>query len=111
MIVTKRLYDNGHIKEFDSVVTQCKNDGDGFLVALEATAFFPNGGGQLADEGMIDGVAVKDVNEIDGVIYHSVDREFEIGDSVHGEIDWSVRFPRMQNHTGEHIVCGVAHKL
>ena len=111
MIVTKRLYDNGHIKEFDSVVTQCKKDGDGFLVALESTAFFPNGGGQLADEGTIDGVAVKDVNEIDGVIYHSVDREFEIGASVHGEIDWSVRFPRMQNHTGEHIVCGVAHKL
>lgn len=111
MIVTKRLYDNGHIKEFDSVVTQCKKDGEGFLVALEATAFFPNGGGQLADEGVIDGVAVKDVNETDGVIYHSVDREFEIGASVHGEIDWSVRFPRMQNHTGEHIVCGVAHKL
>lgn len=111
MIITERLYDNGHIKEFDSVVTECKSEGDGFLVALAATAFFPNGGGQLADEGAIDGVTVKDVNETDGVIYHLVDREFEVGSTVHGVIDWSVRFPRMQNHTGEHIVCGVAHKL
>lgn len=111
MIITERLYDNGHIKEFDSVVTECKKVDSGFVVALAATAFFPNGGGQLADEGTIDGIAVKDVNEIDGVIYHSVDREFEVGSTVRGEIDWSVRFPRMQNHTGEHIVCGVAHKL
>lgn len=111
MIVTERLYDNGHIKEFDSVVTECKKDGNCFLIALASTAFFPNGGGQLADEGSIDGVTVKDVNEINGVIYHSVEREFEVGSTVHGVIDWSVRLPRMQNHTGEHIVCGVAHNL
>ncbi len=111
MIVTKRLYDNGHIRDFDSVVTECIKTESGFLVALEATAFFPNGGGQLADEGTLDGAAVTDVNEKDGVIYHSVGCEFTVGSVVHGAIDWSVRFPRMQNHTGEHIVCGVAHNL
>lgn len=111
MIITKRLYDNGHIKEFDSTVTECIKAESGWLVALEATAFFPNGGGQLADEGTLDGLKVTDVNEKDGVIYHSIDRELEAGRTVHGVIDWSVRFPRMQNHTGEHIVCGVAHKL
>ncbi len=111
MIVTKRLYDNGHVKEFDSVVTECTETENGFLVALEATAFFPNGGGQLADEGSLDGVTVTDVNEKDGIIYHSVGCEFAVGSTVHGIIDWSVRFPRMQNHTGEHIVCGVAHSL
>ena len=111
MILTKRLYDNGHIKEFDSVVTECQPAENGWNTVLEATAFFPNGGGQLADEGTLDGVNVKDVNEINGKIYHLTEREFAVGTSVHGVIDWSVRFPRMQNHTGEHIVCGVAHKL
>lgn len=111
MIITKRLYDNGHIREFDSVVTECLPVENGWNIALEATAFFPNGGGQLADEGTLDGVKVKDVNEINGVIYHLAEQEFVVGSSVHGVIDWSVRFPRMQNHTGEHIVCGVAHKL
>ncbi len=111
MIITKRLYDNGHIREFDSVVTECLPAENGWNTALEATAFFPNGGGQLADEGTLDGAAVKDVNETNGVIYHLTEREFAVGTSVHGAVDWSVRFPRMQNHTGEHIVCGVAHEL
>lgn len=111
MILTKRLYDNGHIREFDSIVTECVPTENGWNIVLEATAFFPNGGGQLADEGTLGDAAVKDVNEIDGKIYHLTDREFSVGSEVHGVIDWSVRFPRMQNHTGEHIVCGIAHKL
>lgn len=111
MIITKRLYDNGHIREFDAVVLSCKACENGFEVELDQTAFFPNGGGQLADSGALDGSAVKDVNEVNGRILHITDREFTVGESVHGVIDWSLRFGRMQNHTGEHLVCGAAHAL
>lgn len=111
MIVTKRLYDDGHIKEFDAVVIDCRDCENGFLVELDRTAFFPNGGGQLADEGTINGITVRDVNEEYGRILHLVDTQLEVGKEVHGVIDWDVRFVRMQNHTGEHIVCGVAHNL
>lgn len=111
MIITKRLYDNGHIKEFDATVLECINTDKGYEIVLDKTAFFPNGGGQTADKGCIDGVIVKDVNERDGKIFHLTDLEFEINSIVHGTIDWNVRFRKMQNHTGEHLVCGIAHSL
>ena len=57
MIITKRLYDDGHIKEFDATVVACNPCEKGYLLELDQTAFFPNGGGQLADEGTVDGVA------------------------------------------------------
>ena len=111
MIITKRLYDDGHIKEFDATVVACIPCEKGYLLELDQTAFFPNGGGQLADEGTVDGVAVNDVNEENGRILHLVDSDFESGKTVHGVINWDLRFGRMQNHTGEHIVCGVTHSL
>lgn len=111
MIVTKRLYDDGHIKEFDAIVIECSTYENGFLLELDQTAFFHNGGGQLADEGTLNGITVRDVNEENGRILHLVDTQFEVGKEVHGIIDWDIRFSRMQNHTGEHIVCGVAHNL
>ncbi len=111
MIITKRLYDNGHIKEFDATVLECIPCSKGYEIVLDQTAFFPNGGGQTADTGILDGIAVKDVNEREGRIYHLTDSELKINTTVHGVIDWAVRFRKMQNHTGEHLVCGVAHSL
>lgn len=109
--MTERLYDNGHIREFDATVLECNACADGFEIVLDKTAFFPNGGGQLADSGKIDDATVIDVNDNNCTIVHTVDKSFSVGDKVHGTIDWDVRFRRMQNHTGEHIICGVAHKL
>ena len=73
MIVTKRLYDDGHIKEFDAIVIECSPYENGFLLELDQTAFFPNGGGQLSDEGTLNGITVRDVNEEKGRILHLVD--------------------------------------
>ncbi len=109
--MTERLYDNGHIKEFDAAVIECTECEKGYLLALDKTAFFPAGGGQAADEGTINGEKVLDVFEKDLIIYHLVSKPFVVGDIVHGKIDWQTRFVRMQNHTGEHLVCGVAHRL
>ncbi len=109
--MTERLYDNGHIKEFEATVLECCKAEKGYSLVLDKTAFFPNGGGQAADGGTISGAQVLDVNEENGVIIHLVDKELPAGETVCGKIDWDTRFRRMQNHTGEHIVCGVAHRL
>lgn len=109
--MTERLYDNGHIRQFEATVIECKETEKGFLILLDKTAFFPAGGGQAADEGTLGGEKVYDVFEENGIIYHLTKAPLESGRIVHGEIDWDIRFVRMQNHTGEHLVCGVAHSL
>lgn len=109
--LTQRLYDNGHVKEFDATVLECTKTDKGYITLLDRTAFFPAGGGQAADEGVLNGIKVLDVFEKDGNIFHLTQQQLETGSTVRGVIDWDTRFVRMQNHTGEHLVCGVAHSL
>ena len=108
---TIKLYENdSYIKEFSATVISCEEKDGTFLVALDRTAFFPEGGGQDADKGKINGIEVLDVQIKDDVIYHKLENPLEIGATVDCKIDWDTRFSRMQNHTGEHIVSGVIHK-
>ena len=57
---TEKLYDrDAFLKEFDAVVTDCRpGKGDTYLVTLDRTAFYPEGGGQPADHGDLGGGAV-----------------------------------------------------
>ena len=55
-------------------------------------------------------VEVVDVHEKDGVIYHYTKEPIEAGQKVEGRILWEVRFDRMQQHTGEHIISGLVHQ-
>lgn len=105
----KLYYADSHQRSFDAVVKACTPVEDGYLVVLDRTAFFPEGGGQYADTGKLGGAYVKDVQEKEGEIYHETDRPLTVGACVHGEIDWSKRFESMQQHTGEHIVSGLVH--
>lgn len=108
---TIKLYENdSYIKEFSASVVSCTETDGGFLVVLDKTAFFPEGGGQDADKGVIDGTEVLDVQIKDDIIYHKLEKSLEIGSTVDCKIDWDTRFSRMQNHTGEHIVSGVIHR-
>lgn len=90
---------------------ECSENENGYSVVLNQTAFFAEGGGQKADEGTINGIKVLDVIENNGVIFHKIKSPLKTGDTVSGEIDWSLRYRRMQSHTGEHILSGVTHKL
>ncbi len=111
---TEKLYENnenGYIYVFPAIVLDCFPIDDSFAVELDRTAFFPEGGGQSADEGDLDGIEVKDVRIKDGKILHFVDSAITVGSVVYGNIDDKVRFPRMQNHSGEHIVSGLLHSL
>ena len=108
---TIKLYENdSYIKEFSATVVSCTETDGGFLVVLDKTAFFPEGGGQDADKGVINDIEVLDVQIKDDIIYHKLEKAFEIGSTVDCSIDWDTRFSRMQNHTGEHIVSGVIHR-
>lgn len=61
--------------------------------------FFPEGGGQAADTGVIDGIRVYDVQEKGEQIFHYLEGELEEGKTVTGQIDWDKRFSRMQQHS------------
>ncbi len=83
-----------------------------FLVVFDKTVFFPTGGGQPCDEGTVNDCPVAEVFEKNGVIYHKMNNiNFSVGDIVLCQINFELRFSRMQAHTGEHILSGVAHNL
>ena len=108
----KCLYrENAYIKEFTATVTSCIPAGEGFVVTLDATAFYPEGGGQPADTGMLGPVRVLDVHERSGDIFHTTNLPLTVGETVLGKLDWQRRFSLMQHHTAEHIVSGLVHKL
>ncbi len=105
----KIYYADSHRREFDATVTACETGKNGWQIALDRTAFFPEGGGQYADTGYLGEIRVHDVQEKDGVIWHMTEEALVVGAAVHGRIDWEKRFENMQQHTGEHIISGLVH--
>ncbi len=109
----KLFYQDSHQAEFEATVISCepaKWQGRSlFAVELERTAFFPEGGGQYADTGVLGGVRVVDVQEDGEHILHYLEEPLEAGVCVTGRIDWEERFMKMQQHSGEHIVSGLVH--
>lgn len=109
--MTEKLYElDSYIRSFTAVVEECRPHENGYAVRLSRTAFFPEGGGQAADPGLLGGVAVTDVQTVDGEIWHYVSAPLTVGAEVEGALDWETRFSRMRHHTAEHIVCGIAHR-
>ena len=109
METEKLYYADPFLTDFTATVLDCQPGKNGYLVTLDRTAFYPEGGGQPADHGVLDGAVVTDVHEKNSVILHNVDRAVEIGKTVTGTIDWGRRFDHMQQHSGEHIVSGLIH--
>ncbi len=135
------LYDNdGFIKEFTATVLDCRQVEDGWKIVLDQTGFFPEGGGQTADTGVLRRIALKSADEAaeevagkltgemtekavceqdihvldvqkDGdIIWHKTDAPISVGTEVIGVLDWKVRFSKMQHHSGEHIVSGLVNR-
>ena len=107
METEKLYYQDPYLTTFTARVLTCEPAKTAFLVTLDRTAFYPEGGGQPADHGTLGGVSVRDVHERDGVIFHTCDGPVETGSSVEGAIDWARRFDHMQQHSGEHICSGM----
>lgn len=109
--MTEKLYElNSYIREFVAVVEECVPYKEAYAVRLSRTAFFPEGGGQAADSGVLGGVQVTDVQIVDSEIWHYLDAPLAVGAEVDGVLDWDTRFARMQHHTAEHIVCSIANR-
>ncbi|MBR5021573.1 MAG: alanyl-tRNA editing protein, partial [Oscillospiraceae bacterium] len=107
---TKKLYyEDCHMAEFSARVLSCEQDEKGWAVILDATAFYPEGGGQACDLGALGGVNVLDVQEQGEAIVHTCDGPLTVGETVDGKLDWARRFDLMQQHSGEHIVSGIIH--
>lgn len=107
----KLYYIDSHMRDFGARVLECRELEKGWAVILDRSAFFPEGGGQLADTGIIGSVRVRDVQLEGETIVHFTDRPLPAGDTVICRIDWEQRLRRMQSHSGEHIVSGLVHKL
>lgn len=110
MEMNELFYRVPYLKEFDSVVLTCEVSEQGYVITLEDTLFYPEGGGQPCDFGTLNGIEVINVQRKNDVVYHTVKEDIPVGTKVHGIIDWKRRFDHMQNHTGEHIVSGIIHK-
>ena len=109
MTTEKLYYIDSHMFAFEARVLDCREEKSGWAVILDRTAFFPEGGGQLADTGYIGSVRVTDVQERGGEILHYTDTPLEPGLTVSCRLDAEQRLRRMQNHSGEHIVSGLIH--
>lgn len=113
---TIKLYEEwGNLFDFDAEVVGCLKNDEGYDIVLDRSAFFPGGGGQMPDTGFInDGgfeIGVSDVYIKEGIIYHRTSVPVSEGRRVRCGVDEEKRLCRMQNHSGEHIVSGLAFSI
>lgn len=109
--MTELLYQmDSYLREFDATVRAVRDEG----VVLDRTAFYPGGGGQPADMGMLTDAEgntyrVVGVKRLDGQIVHLLEGDARpaLGAPVHGVLDWERRYLLMRTHTAMHILCGV----
>ena len=107
METTKLYYEDPFLQGFTAAVTSCEEGKSGYLVTLDRTAFYPEGGGQPYDTGVLGEAKVLEVHDKNGVITHLCNKPLAVGASVEGKIDWARRFDHMQQHSGEHICSGL----
>lgn len=107
----KLYYSDGHLSRFTARVTSCEREDGTWAVKLDRSAFFPGGGGQEADKGVLSDMKLLGLREEGEDIVHLTPAPLEPGALVEGRIDWPLRFSRMQGHSGEHILSGTVHRL
>ena len=112
-----KLYEKqSYLRECEAVVTDCFTKDGSLYVRLDRTILFPEEGGQYADLGelvygdnnlvRVLGGELTDKSGSD--IIYRVDKEVPLGE-VRCILDWDLRYERMQNHSGEHVLTGTIH--
>jgi misacylated tRNA(Ala) deacylase len=108
--VTALIYHtDAYAREFEATVTAV----EGSAVTLERTAFYPGGGGQPHDLGILTSPGgevwpVVAMRKSGSQVWHQVAGAApEAGVSVRGQLDWTRRYALMRTHTAMHILCGV----
>jgi misacylated tRNA(Ala) deacylase len=109
--MTELLYlTDAYLRQVDATVMDVRHDPPGLVI--DRTVFYPTGGGQPHDAGVLAGLAVLDVRKEGDAVWHTVALGDGgalpgPGDAVHGEIDWERRHALMRTHTALHVLCGV----
>ncbi len=106
----KLFYSDVRENEFEAVVIKCEKAKEHYEIVLDKTCFYPEGGGQPADNGFIDDTEVFDVHDKDGDVIHYTKDAVAVGKTIIGRVDMQRRHSLMQQHSGEHIVSGLIHK-
>lgn len=107
-MTNKLYYEDPCIQSFKAKVNKQYPN----YVVLSKTAFYPTGGGQPHDLGLINGIEVTNVEVIDGEIRHFLNNPLpENTTEVIGQIDWKRRFDHMQQHAGQHILSAAFDQL
>ena len=107
---SRLYYHIPYVKSFMCTVEHCEESGKGtWLVTLNQTGFYPEGGGQPYDTGTLNGISVVSVHEKGEQVIHELAQPIEEGTLAEGIIDWQRRYDNML-HTGEHILSGLVHK-
>ncbi|RFB18941.1 alanyl-tRNA editing protein [Bacillus sp. HNG] len=105
--MTKKLYyENPYLTNWKTEVTNMITKDDYCLITLKETAFYPEGGGQPSDTGLIGNIKVLDVYQEAGEVYHKLPHPPE-NKVVECQIDWELRFDHMQQHTGQHLLSAI----
>jgi len=107
----KLYYEDCNLRSFSAQVLACVQQEKGWDIILDATAFYPEGGGQACDTGTLDAVTVLHTREEGEQVIHLCSGPLAVGAQVTGTIHWQRRFDLMQQHTGEHMVSGLVHQL
>lgn len=107
----KLYYLDRYIKEFTAEILEVKEVDGRYHVTLDKSAFFPGGGGQPGDTGIIEDNKVIDVYEENGIIYHVVEKKPLKIHRVKCKIDWEKRYDGMQQHLGQHVLSGCFYSL
>lgn len=105
MLKDRLYYADTYCKTFTAhIVKTAQNEQGQPYVVLDNTAFYPEGGGQPADRGTLNGIEVLHVEEVDGEIRHMVAESLSVTQEIDGVINWERRFDHMQQHAGQHIL-------
>lgn len=107
MPATERLYySDSHLIEFEARVIDITERVSGWTaVTLDRTAFYPTGGGQPSDTGIINGARVVECTDEGDTVLHVIQGPTpNIGDTVKGRVDWPRRLDHIQQHSGQHIL-------
>ncbi|MDI7743118.1 DHHA1 domain-containing protein [Lysinibacillus fusiformis] len=101
-------YQDAMMQHFTAEVIRTGIENTRPYIVLSNTAFYPTGGGQPHDTGIIDGLPVVDVEKVDDEIRHYIEGDLDALEGPRGEvtgrIDWKRRFDHMQQHCGQHIL-------
>jgi len=107
LMTTKLYWHDSHLTQFSAQVVDCFVQDGHQVVVLDQSAFYPGGGGQPYDTGVINAARVTAVAMAeDGRMLHHLEGEvpFQVGEAVAGAVDWPRRLEMLQQHTGQHIL-------